>query len=118
LVHLQKQILQQGSTYFDGTGDYLTAPSNTAFTLGSSGDFTIECWFYLTASPSNYAPLMTTWTNSTNSYANRWGLSFYDGKLSWFTDPGNLGVADSSNIALNTWIHVAVVRNGSTITYV
>ena len=104
------------SNYFDGNGDYLTAPSNAAFTLGSSGNFTIECWFYLTASPSNYAPLMTTWTNSTNSYVNRWGITFYDGKLSWYTDAGNLGVADSSNIALNTWTHVAVVRNGSTIT--
>ena len=30
--------------YFDGTNDYLTTPSNTAFTLGT-GDFTIECWF-------------------------------------------------------------------------
>lgn len=104
------------SNYFDGTGDYLTAPSNAAFTLGSSGDFTIECWFYLTASPSNYAPLMTTWTNASNSYINRWAINFYNSKLSWYTDAGNLGVADTSNIELNTWIHVAVVRNGSNIT--
>ena len=33
------------SNYFDGTGDYLTAPSNTAFNI-STGDYTFECWIY------------------------------------------------------------------------
>ena len=31
------------SNYFDGTGDSLTVPANTAFNLGT-GDFTIEFW--------------------------------------------------------------------------
>jgi hypothetical protein len=31
---------------FDGTGDYLTVASNADFNFGS-GDWTIECWFYL-----------------------------------------------------------------------
>jgi len=105
-----------GSVYFDGTGDYLSVASNTAFTLGSSGDFTIECWVYLTASPSNYAPLLTTWTNSTNSYANRWAITYYGNRLAWFTDAGNIGVTDSVAPTLNEWTHVAAVRSGSTIT--
>lgn len=105
-----------GSVYFDGTGDYLTVASNSAFTLGSSGDFTIECWVYLTASPSNYAPLLTTWTNSTNSYANRWAITYYGNRLAWFTDAGNIGVTDSVAPTLNEWTHIAAVRSGSTIT--
>ena len=35
------------SNYFDGTGDYLSVASNAALGVGS-GDFTIECWIYLT----------------------------------------------------------------------
>ena len=36
------------SNSFDGTGDYLTVPSNTALQFGT-GDFTIEAWIYQTA---------------------------------------------------------------------
>ena len=105
-----------GSAYFDGSGDYLNVASNSAFTLGSSGDFTVECWCYLTATPNNYTPLITTWTDANSAYANRWAISIYGSKLSWFNDAGGIGIADSSNIGLNQWIHVAAVRSGSTIT--
>jgi len=33
----------KGSSYFDGTDDYLKVANNTSFRLGT-GDFTIECW--------------------------------------------------------------------------
>jgi hypothetical protein len=39
-----------GSAYFDGTGDYLTLTGSANLAFGT-GDFTIECWFYLTALP-------------------------------------------------------------------
>lgn len=38
-----------GSMYFDGNGDYLQIPANSNFALGT-GDFTVECWYYPTAS--------------------------------------------------------------------
>jgi len=105
-----------GSGYFDGTGDYLNVASNSAFTLDSSGNFTVECWCYLTSTPNNYTPLITTWTDANSAYANRWAISFYGSKLSWFNDAGGVGIADSVFIELNQWIHVAAVRSGSTIT--
>jgi hypothetical protein len=37
------------SIAFDGNGDYLTVPSDTGWGFGA-GDFTIECWLYLTQS--------------------------------------------------------------------
>jgi len=42
-----------GSGYFDGTGDYLTAASTTAFDLASGTDFTFSCWVYFTSNPNN-----------------------------------------------------------------
>jgi len=105
------------SNYFDGSGDYLTTPSNSAFTLGSSGDFTIECWVYLTSTPGDYVPFATTWVNASSTYANRWFLGVgTSGRLTWFDSAGNFGVNESTSITLNTWLHIAVVRNGSTIT--
>jgi len=36
-----------GSGYFDGSGDYLSFPDNSAFDIGLSNDpFTIELWYY------------------------------------------------------------------------
>jgi len=37
-----------GAAYFDGTGDFLTAPSNSAYniTSGSTDSFSVECWVY------------------------------------------------------------------------
>jgi len=105
-----------GSGYFDGSGDYLETPSNAAFTLGSSGDFTVECWVYATATPGNYAPFMTTWSDANTGYPNRWFIGVHDSKIKWYNDAGGSAIADSVNIPLNTWIHVAAVRSGSTIT--
>jgi len=36
------------SGLFDGTGDWVSTPDSTEFTLGS-GDFTVDCWFNCTA---------------------------------------------------------------------
>jgi hypothetical protein len=46
-----------GSGYFDGNGDYITTPTNTAFSFGT-GDFTISTWIYTgvdTLSPAGYS---------------------------------------------------------------
>jgi hypothetical protein len=40
------------SGYFDGTGDYLTVPDNVALQFGT-GAFTMELWFYPTATISS-----------------------------------------------------------------
>ena len=102
------------STYFDGTGDYITIPNNsgTPFDFGTD-NFTIEGWFYLTTSGS--------WT----SY---WGISQGGGpaqKINLYDSAGD-GTLDidvdgsvvfSSSAVLtdlqNKWAHIALVREGT-----
>jgi len=98
------------STYFDGTGDYLTALSNAAFTFGT-GDFTIEGWFYVNSFGAN-------------------GFIPFDNRASSTSVPFNLGVTaaglpylyegataptGSSGITLNTWAHIAWVRTSGVL---
>lgn len=89
------------SGYFDGTGDYLSAPSNTAFAFGT-GDFTIECWFYL----SSLGVFRRIWwfgddNDNTNINASN-QIQFGGAALTPIT---------GSTISANTWYHLAYVRS-------
>ena len=59
-----------GSGYFNGTGDYLTVPSNVALAMGT-GDFTIECWVNTPVVNGNndvFIELRSTGATSTAAY--------------------------------------------------
>jgi len=103
------------SNYFDGTGDWLSTASNAAFTLGSSGNFTVECFAYLNGSQSaSFAVLMTTMGDFNSDYVGRWALTVNGASLRWYDAAGNVGI--STTIPLNSWVHIAACRVGSTIT--
>lgn len=90
------------SNYFDGDGDYLTVPGNAAFNL-NSGSWTIECWFYTTA--SKLATIVSqggsTWRIQQNGTTIVYNAS---------TDR----ITGSIAASLNTWNHVALVSNSGT----
>lgn len=100
-----------GSGYFDGTGDYLSVPNNSALDL--SGDFTIDCWYYGSTLSGEQCIFH-------NYNADQRGVSFHvngiyprilAGNGSWFV------VLDSSiGISANTWNYIAATRSGSTWT--
>jgi len=110
------------SNYFDGTGDYLSVPTNTALTLGA-GNFTIECWFYIAgnsaSNPSSErsGQLITKFQDTSNYYA----LYVYgNGSTTGTAIRMEIGVGGvyttvqyTGTIAQNQWHHVASVRNGS-----
>ena len=103
-----------GSGYFDGSGDYLTAPSNSAFAMGT-GDFTIECWIntpLVNANNDVIIELRSSGSTSTGFVFNMnpTGVGY---QLNFYTDGGfNLG---STVLNYNVWNHCAVTRSGTTV---
>jgi hypothetical protein len=96
------------SNFFDGTGDFLTAPSNAAFAYGT-GDFTWEAWIYPTSN-----------TGYVLDHGSNGGTISYDaGRLRYYNVTTGIGgtlwtVGFANTPALNTWHHIAAVRSGGT----
>lgn len=99
-----------GSGYFDGTGDYVTAPDNAAVQFGS-GDFTIEFWAY----PNNNN---SWWILGKGDAASASGsaISFYNGGTWDFYYGSSALSVTRPTFTTGVWQHIAVVRNGATIT--
>jgi hypothetical protein len=99
------------SIAFDGNGDYLTIPASADFSFGTE-NFTVEFWYYHLGGTDK-----GLFANNSGSGV---GVNFLVGALGSFriyngTSGGN--VADfSASPALNTWQHVAVVRQSGTVT--
>jgi hypothetical protein len=111
-----------GSGYFDGSGDYLSVADNAAWNMGS-GDFTAECWIYPT-SFANEAMIMGQWSGATGGTTLNWALMFDSGSAGYLrlitSSNGSSVLFDLSTstfaLSLNTWQHIAAVRNGNTYT--
>ena len=98
------------SMYFDGSGDYAAIEDNPVF--ADTDVFTAECWVYPTGSPSQPI-IFGQWTspqswgillsNDSNRYAR---LIFHDG--------GYRDTTTSTQLTLNAWSHLALVKDGST----
>jgi len=96
------------SNYFDGSGDYLTAPSNAAYQFGT-GDFTIEYWIYQTASGS-YRTVLDTRASGT---ASPWACLINSNNQPYILI--NSDLTSSIAININAWNHVAIVRSGTNL---
>jgi hypothetical protein len=103
-----------GSGYFDGTGDYLEIANNAAFNLGSS-DFTIEAWVYPTVSGTE-KQIITKYSSYPTEFG--WNLDILSTGVLLFNGYGAsyFEIRSTTTIPINTWTHVASVRNGATIT--
>jgi hypothetical protein len=104
-----------GSVLFDGTGDYLTIPTTAAFGFGT-GDYTIEFYMYLTASPassSKYTLLDFRPTGSVphtvyvNNSAGTLYLGFYNGSADT--------TSSSQPVTINSWVHCVWARSSGVI---
>jgi hypothetical protein len=96
--------------YFDGTGDWLSIPANSAFDFGT-GDFTVECWFYYnTTPPASYDYLWAIGGNNTN------GIALYINNGQPRIWNGSLILSTTGSISGFTWYHLAAVRSSGTLT--
>jgi hypothetical protein len=99
-----------GSGYFDGTGDYVSTPSNSAFDI-KSGNFTIEFWLHPLLIKTTYLirrQSMTTYNGYTVFLQNTGAIRLDLGS------PG--GLTSTSTVRVNEWSHIAIVNSSGTTT--
>jgi hypothetical protein len=105
------------SIAFDGSGDYASVTSSSAFDLGISNEpFTVEFWFYRN-STGNHGFFVkgggaANWNNSTGYQY----FAFIEaGVLYWMWNPSNTPVSISTSTlpAIQQWHHYAVSYDGT-----
>jgi hypothetical protein len=101
------------STYFDGTGDYLTIPASSAYALPA--DFTIELWFNVMGAGDNrYQHIFQSRDGTNNGFLIQYDRT--NATIELTSDTGFTG-AISANAAITdgVWYHFAAVRIGSSV---
>jgi len=96
------------STYFDGSGDYLTSNSNGIANFGT-GAFTIEGWLYLVAYPSQWNFVLDT--RSSGSDSNGFCIEVTPSDFGVYA--GENMCRSGSGFGLKEWKHWAYTRDSS-----
>lgn len=92
---------------FDGSGDYLTIPSNAALTFGT-GDFCYEFWVFHAVSG-----VVETYADQT---ANGFGFAKNTANKLELAQSGVAVIMTSvGTVPINQWVHVAVTRSGTSV---
>jgi len=101
------------SNYFDGTGDYLSTPSSSAFSFGT-GDFTIEYWVYVNSGTNNgIFQLSDTAGGLKPSQANSLAMNIFTNNSVSIYANGTSYQAPNNTLPYNSWTHFAIVRSSN-----
>lgn len=109
------------SGLFDGTNDRITTSSVQSGHDFGSGDFTIEAQVRTTSTPGAGTYRVISSRDDTTASSNRGWLFLLNGddsgRLRFVTRVGTTAyaVAHTTTLSLNTWYHVAAVRDGGTL---
>lgn len=93
------------SLYLDGTGDYVDSMTDQDFVF-AGGDFTIECWVRFQSRSGN---------NFVFGFGAGWGVYTFSNQWAVF-DGVSSNPIQGGAVANDTWYHVALVRDGTTLT--
>lgn len=91
------------SGYFDGTGDYLSTPNNSAFNFGS-GSFTVEAWIYATAFSAGINCIVSNYGGTTTG----WAVQINSNKINANLSGDGFDITGTTSLSTNTWYHVAL----------
>ena len=94
-----------GSLSFNGSGQYLQVPDNSALAFGT-GDFTVELWVNPVLLNNNAAPGIIDLATGTGG---RGSLFLYNNLVTWLSGGTTFAIVGST-LSLNTWAHIAVAR--------
>ena len=105
------------SCFFDGTNDYLSINYNSVFNFGTDS-FTWESWIY----PTNISGIDGIYATSGGTGANpKFVIHLNAGTPSIhynnLTNGSDIYTTATSAVSINTWTHLAFVRNGSNWTW-
>jgi len=98
-----------GSGYFDGSGDFLGVPFSSNLTM--PGDFTAECWVYVTSAPEAYGGILAFSNDSENV---GWNILIGGTTTKFHFNVAMTYTDTATSMTLNAWTHLALVRSGST----
>jgi hypothetical protein len=105
-----------GSVLFDGTGDYLLVPDNSA--LDSFTDFTVEFWVFFNSTAGTQVVLDKGWNNGAG-YAPIMILLSSGSLVAYASSSGSnwdtIAGASFGTMVAGQWYHIALTRSGSTI---
>ena len=115
-------LANPGSVQLNGTSQYLNMLSSTAFNMSTSS-FTVEGWVYLTAYPAGgiaNGGLFGTAGGSpaTSGYYLNIGQDINTLRVTSNASGGwqdDITVTTGNGVPLNTWTHLAMVRNGDSL---
>jgi len=99
-----------GSGYFDGTGDNLSVPADSALAFGT-GDFTVEGWFYTSDITRDSNGASQSLFNISSSQLRVYLLSS-TGVIGHVIGAGSASSSSTTPIE-NAWNHFAICRSGS-----
>lgn len=105
-----------GSTYFDGTGDYMLADPGNNPDFDLPGDFTWECWFYYTGT---YAAASVVYDTDALGDATGTGrfrvlVSSTTGAV-LFTTLAAGTIITGAPMPRNVWTHILISRSGTSV---
>jgi hypothetical protein len=94
-----------GSMYFDGTGDFLSAPVSPAFAFGTS-DWTMECWVYAISAPNDCYLMDVSVSGGIQILMTVNGSNF-----TLLTNAGGSYIyTNFGALPFNQWVHLAITR--------
>lgn len=105
-----QSVFGASSLLLDGTGDYVLTADSADFSI--LGDFTIECWIRRTTLGRD--SIYSKYVNASSGVLFDVGAS---DELRFIMGTGSFLILTSSptTVPINTWVHVAAVRDGSTM---